>query len=129
MPNETTHSTSLDPFKSTMNQKDLEDWQKYQISLSLSEHSMRSAAMLNYRLTMDFLQNSASKYHPENLTVDEVSNHLRMITSIVSQIEHFSFESWREARKAKERSTVLVITALTIMFLNFVSLIFLVSKF
>lgn len=128
MSDETTHSASQDPFKSTMNEKDLEDWQKYQLSLSLSEHSMRSAAMLNYRLTKDFLQNSASKYHPENLTVEEVSHHLRMITSIVSQIEHFSFESWRDARKAKKLANVIVIAALAVILLNLATLIFLILK-
>jgi hypothetical protein len=118
MPSENESPAHLEPFKSSIDQKDHKDWQKYQLSLSLKEHSMRSEAMLNYRLTKDYLRNHASKYDQDNLDDQEVARHLEMLISIASQVEHFSFESWREARKAKRFSNAALIMAAATFAIN-----------
>lgn len=112
------NTAHLERFEASIDQKDLEDWQKYQLSLSLTEHSMRSDAMLNYRLTKDYLNNHAAKYDHDDLTDQESSNHLRMLVSIASQTEHFSFESWREAKKAKRFSNAALIMAAATFAIN-----------
>lgn len=109
-----------EPSNSSIDPKDLEDWQKYQSSMSLREHSMRNEALLNLRLTKNFIREHASKYDKAALTDEEISHHLKIITEMVSQIEHFSFESWRDARKARNISyatliVVLAISAFSIM--------------
>lgn len=113
---------------SSNDQQDLKDWQKYQLSMSAREHSMRNEALLNYRLTKGFLGEHASKYDKKALTDEETSHHLRMIASMVSQIEHFSFESWRDARKARNISYATLIVVLALSAFNIAMLFFIASK-
>lgn len=75
---------------------------------------MKNEALLNYRLTKNFLREHASDYDKDALTLEETSQHLRMITSMVSLIEHYSFESWRDARKARNISYATLIVVLAV---------------
>lgn len=117
-----------EPSNSNIDQRDLEDWQKYQLSMSLRKHRMKNEALLNYRLTKNFLREHASDYDKDALTLEETSQHLRMITSMVSLIEHYSFESWRDARKARNISYATLIAVLTISAFSLAMLFFIASK-
>lgn len=114
MTSENMHPNNPEPTNSGIDQRDLEDWQKYQLSMSLREHRMKNEALLNYRLTKNFLREHASDYDKDALTLEETSQHLRMITSMVSLIEHYSFESWRDARKARNISYATLIVVLAV---------------
>lgn len=128
MTSEATSPHHLEASNSCIDQKDLEDWKKYQVSMSLREHSMRNEALLNFRLTKNFLREHAPNYDKVALTDEEASHHLRMITSMVSQIEHFSFEGWRDARKAKNISYATLILVLAVSTFSVAMLFFIASK-
>ena len=112
------HDPELDRMKEDARKTDLDDWRAYQLSLSKSEHRQRVVALRNVRMTKHFIFNEASKYDPLPLSELEASNHLRSLINQLSQIEHFSFETWREVRKIRLATLIaLGMSALTICLL------------
>jgi hypothetical protein len=80
---------------------DCDEWRRYQLSLSMPERKELAEALRNSRMTKHFVLNEAPKYDHDPLSELEASNHLRSLINQVSQIEHFSFETWREVRRIK----------------------------
>ena len=117
------HDPELDRMKEDARKTDLDDWRAYQLSLSKSEHRERVVALRNVRMTKHFIFNEASKYDPLPLSELEASNHLRSLINQVSQIEHYSFETWREVRRTKLATFIsLGMSALTVCLLVVVML-------
>ena len=91
----------ISEYEKTLPELDLVDWQKYQVSLSRVEMRMQRAAMLNVRTTRRFLAENISKGLEDKLSEEETSAYVRMMIGQLSQIEHWSFEAWREARRSR----------------------------
>jgi hypothetical protein len=95
------HDPELSRMIEDARKTDLDDWREYQLSLSKSEHRERVIALRNMRMTKRFIQHEAPKFDSLPLSELEASNHLRSLINQASQIEHFSFETWREVRRIK----------------------------
>ena len=112
------HDPELARITEDARKSDLDDWREYQLSLSKSEHKERVIALRNMRMTKRFIQHEAPKFDSLPLSELEASNHLRSIINQVSQIEHFSFETWREVRKIRLATFIsLGMSALTLCIL------------
>lgn len=83
-------------------------WRRYQLSLSIREQEELVDALRNSRMTKHFVLNEAPKYDPDPLSELQASNHLRSLINQVSQIEHFSFETWREVQRLKFLSYIAI---------------------
>lgn len=95
----------ISEYEKSLPDLDLADWQQYQMSLSRVEMRMKHAAMLNVRTTRRFLAEN-SKGSEDKLSEEETSAHIRMMIGQLSQIENWSFEAWREARRSRIASTI-----------------------
>jgi len=95
-----------------------DEWRKYQLSLSIREQEELVVALRNSRMTKDFVLNGAPKYDPDPLSELETSNHLRSLINQVSQIEHFSFETWREVRRIRLVSYIAIALGIALAFIS-----------
>lgn len=84
---------------------DLAEWKQYQMSLSSDEIRMQAEAMLNVRRTHRFLAKEIAQGDASNWSQKETGVYIRMMVHQLSQIEHWSFEAWREARRSRLAST------------------------
>ncbi len=96
----------LDEFMKKLPAMDQADWLRYQRSLSTAERRMKVEALLNYRITLRSIQTEVGCGDRDVLTESEKSSYIRMMFNQLSQIEHWTFESWREARRLRVATTI-----------------------
>ena len=93
-------------FEKGLPEKDRADWQRYQMSLSVAERRMQGDAMRNVRMTLRYLDKEVGEGAHSDLTEAEKSSFIRMMLNQLSQLEHISFEAWRETRRARIAMTI-----------------------
>ena len=111
----------LAAWEKALPERDRADWHRYQMALSIPEMRMKADAMLNVRLTLRYLSDGPGQEVENNLTESEKSSYLRMLVNQLSQIEHWSFETWRETRRSRMTLTISMVFAVivNIFFLMF----------
>ena len=100
--------------------KDLEEWQDYQLSLSKAEQKLHHKAMMMHRFTEDYIDEQLDKDELQQMSDNERDLTIKQLTSQVSQIEHWTFEALREARRARITAQVIFITLLFALIAAFV---------
>jgi hypothetical protein len=96
----------LDEFLKKQPAMDQADWLRYQMSLSTAERRMKAEALLNFRITLRSIETEVGCGDRDGLTESEKSSYIRMMFNQLSQIEHWTFESWREARRLRVATTI-----------------------
>ena len=105
--------------------KDLEEWQDYQISLSKAEQKLHHKAMMMHRFTEEFIDEQLDRDELQQMSDNERDLRIKQLTSQVSQIEHWTFEALREARRARITAQTILITLLVALISAFIpSLLF-----
>jgi len=110
-------------WEKALSERDRADWHKYQISLSIPEMRMKADAMLNVRLTLRHLTDGAAQGAENNLTEGEKGSYLRMLVNQLSQIEHRTIETWREARRSRIMLTISICINVSLGLLLLVALL------
>ena len=100
--------------------KGLEEWQDYQLSLTKAEQKLHHKAMMMHRFTEDYIDEQLDKNELQQMRDNERDLRIKQLTSQVSQIEHWTFEALREARKARVTAQVILITLLVALIAAFV---------
>lgn len=105
--------------------RNIKEWQEYQISLSKAEQKLHQKAMMLHRLTEDYIDEHLDKDQLQQMSDDERDLRIKQLTSQVSQIEHWTFEALREARRARIAAQVILITLIVALISAFIpSLLF-----
>ena len=100
--------------------KGLEEWQDYQLSLSKTEQKLHHEAMMMHRFTEEFIDEQLDRDELQKMSDNERDLRIKQLTSQVSQIEHWTFEALREARRARVTAQLILITLLVALIAAFV---------
>ena len=100
--------------------KGLEEWQDYVLSLSKAEQKLHHKAMMMHRFTEEFIDEQLDKDELLQMSDNERDLRIKPLTSQVSQIEHWTFEALREARKTRVTAQLILITLLFALIAAFV---------
>lgn len=90
--------------------KGLEEWQNYHLSLSKAEQKLHHKAMMMHRFTEDYIDEQLDKDELQPMSDNERDLRIKQLTSQASQIEHWTFETLREARRARIIAQAILIT-------------------
>ena len=91
-------------------ESNLKEWQEYQLSLSKAEHKLYHKAIMMHRFTEEYINEQLDIDQKQKMSDNERDLRIKLLTSQVSQIEHWTFEALREARKARLTLQVILIT-------------------
>ena len=84
-----------------MNKDHLEEWQEYQLSLSVPEVKMQAKAMITHNTNEDFIKSQLTEDSEYTLADTERDIRIKQLSLQASLAEHWAFEALREARRSR----------------------------
>jgi hypothetical protein len=106
-----------------MNKDHLEEWQEYQLSLSVPEVKMRAKAMITHNTNEDFIKSQLIQGGEYTLADAERDLRIKQLSLQASLAEHWAFEALREARRSRQAAQATLAAVLSLAAISLIILV------